>query len=307
MNFDADRLSRLSGLGPVEDTGILTESADLNPVDVLSEEGDEEIEECCGCGNKQSHSHGAHDDLDPGLALFEVTEDEDDTSGVRSLSDIVPPEAEARAEEVSETNTDRYVDHVLGYLGEGGKILQRGSKGKVVKALQFVLAKKLIENFRSGTFNMTDNPEAQTALIAMMHAGGFDGDFGPKTEAAVKALQDIYDISVDGKVGKDTFGKLFDIEVDLAAESAPLTMEALRVTVLELRDEILAEQAEAKLALTEAPARTAIRREIQALLAEMPADAATNWIYGKKGKPSSAHNKSKATALAGVGFANSKN
>jgi hypothetical protein len=29
-------------------------------------------------------------------------------------------------------------------------------------------------------------------------------------------------------------------------------------------------------------------------------------MYGKKGKPSSAHNKSRATALAGIGFANSK-
>lgn len=89
-------------------------------------------------------------------------------------------------------------------------------------------------------------------------------------------------------------------------ESAALTMETLRDTVLELRNEILAEQAEERQALAEAPARTAIRREIKALLAEMPADAATNWIYGKKGKPS-AHNKSRATALAGVGFVNSKN
>jgi archaellum component FlaD/FlaE len=100
-----------------------------------------------------------------------------------------------------------------------------------------------------------------------------------------------------------------DLEEEAAKEveeSAALTMDTLRETVLELRDEILAEQAEEQRALAEAPARTAIRREIKALLAEMPADAATNWIYGKKGKPSSAHNKSRATALAGVGFANSK-
>jgi hypothetical protein len=92
---------------------------------------------------------------------------------------------------------------------------------------------------------------------------------------------------------------------DTSESSAALTMETLRDTVLELRNEILAEQAEERQALAEAPARTAIRREIKALLAEMPADAATNWIYGKKGKPS-AHNKSRATALAGVGFVNSK-
>jgi hypothetical protein len=111
---------------------------------------------------------------------------------------------------------------------------------------------------------------------------------------------------------------LFELQDDLAdvpeakllqaavEESASLTMETLRDTVLELRNEILAEQAEERQALAEAPARTAIRREIKALLAEMPADAATNWIYGKKGKPS-AHNKSRATTLLGVGFENSKN
>jgi len=92
-----------------------------------------------------------------------------------------------------------------------------------------------------------------------------------------------------------------------AEESAALTMETLRDTVIELRNEILAEQAEERQALSEAPARTAIRREIKALLAEMPADAATNWMYGKKGRPTSAHNKSRATAFAGVGFENSKN
>jgi hypothetical protein len=94
-----------------------------------------------------------------------------------------------------------------------------------------------------------------------------------------------------------------DFTVD---ESAPLTMETLRNTVLELRDEIIAEQAAEQQALTEAPVRSAIRKEIKALLAEMPKDAATNWMYGDKGRPSAsdtaASDKSRATALFGLGF-----
>jgi hypothetical protein len=121
-------------------------------------------------------------------------------------------------------------------------------------------------------------------------------------------------ISAEQPSGEIGEAVLFEMEDDLGEdmhkeaeveETAKLTMDTLRETVLELRNEILAEQAEERQALAEAPARTAIRREIKALLAEMPADAATNWIYGKKGKPS-AHNKSRAIALLGAGFENSK-
>jgi hypothetical protein len=90
-------------------------------------------------------------------------------------------------------------------------------------------------------------------------------------------------------------------------ETSVLTMETLRQTVLELRDEIIAENELNKQTISEAPVRSAIRKEIKALLAEMPADAATNWMYGKQGKPASSHDKSRATTLTGVGFKNSKN
>ncbi|MFB2978880.1 peptidoglycan-binding protein [Microseira sp. BLCC-F43] len=64
------------------------------------------------------------------------------------------------------------------------RILSRGSKGDDVKALQKVL------NARG--FN----------------AGTVDGDFGPKTEAGVKAFQTEADITVDGEVGAQTWTAL---------------------------------------------------------------------------------------------------
>lgn len=64
------------------------------------------------------------------------------------------------------------------------RVLRRGSKGEDVKALQRVL------NARG--FN----------------AGKVDGDFGPKTETAVKAFQTEAKIGVDGKVGAQTWTAL---------------------------------------------------------------------------------------------------
>lgn len=64
------------------------------------------------------------------------------------------------------------------------RILRHGSKGEDVKALQNVL----------------------NALG--FHAGPEDGDFGPRTEAAVKAFQRQAGVTVDGKVGPETWGAL---------------------------------------------------------------------------------------------------
>jgi hypothetical protein len=121
-------------------------------------------------------------------------------------------------------------------------------------------------------------------------------DFGsPLDPAFIEAIKKVKETSLE-----DT-NPLPDVD-----ESTVLNMDTLRETVIELRDEILAEQAAEKQALAEAPARAAIRKEIQALLSEMPGDAATNWMYGKKGRPSAsdtaAANKSRATALFGLGF-----
>jgi hypothetical protein len=121
-------------------------------------------------------------------------------------------------------------------------------------------------------------------------------DFGsPLDPAFIEAIKKVKETSLE-----DT-NSLPDVD-----ESTVLNMGTLRETVIELRDEILAEQAAEKQALAEAPARAAIRKEIQSLLSEMPGDAATNWMYGKKGRPSAsdtaAANKSRATALFGLGF-----
>ena len=62
--------------------------------------------------------------------------------------------------------------------------LQEGSKGQLVSSLQRLLK------------------------AAGYDVGNVDGDFGPKTEAAVRAFQAANGLSVDGIVGPLTFGKL---------------------------------------------------------------------------------------------------
>ena len=207
MNFDADRLSRLSGLAPVESTGVLTESKEVE------ESKDADLEECCGCGG--------------------VKADHDDSWGPMSVTAMSEP-----------APTPQSYDHEHSHSHSDDEML-------------FML------------------------------------------ESEEAAVEEVVTEETEEHVVEEEARN--DVE-----ESSVLTMDTLRETVLELRDEILAEQAAEQQALTEAPVRDAIRKEIKALLAEMPADAATNWIYGKEGKPSSAHNKSRATALAGVGFKNSK-
>lgn len=195
MNFDADRLARLSGLGGTENTGVLTESK----VEEVKELEESDIDECCGCyGDKSKH-------VEPEMVM-----------------------------------------------------------------------------------TMTEQAHAPTSVVGHSHDE-------PANDS------DMYLFEMEEEEVPE------EAPEEEVEESAPLTMETLRDTVLELRNEILAEQAEERQALAEAPVRTAIRREIKALLAEMPADAATNWIYGEKGKPTASNNKSRATALAGVGFVNSKN
>ena len=64
--------------------------------------------------------------------------------------------------------------------------LARGSKGSVVSALQNALKR----------FNVPNSPT---------DPGPIDGDFGPRTESAVRAYQTHQNITVDGIVGHQTW------------------------------------------------------------------------------------------------------
>lgn len=64
------------------------------------------------------------------------------------------------------------------------KVLRKGSKGNLVKVLQALL------------------------VCNGQKAAYVDGDFGSGTETAVKAIQSLHKIEVDGEAGKDTFTKL---------------------------------------------------------------------------------------------------
>lgn len=65
-------------------------------------------------------------------------------------------------------------------------VLRRGSKGEQVKALQRML--------HAMGYNLGKNP--------------CDGDFGEKTETAVRTYQRLHDLTKDGVVGKNTWAKL---------------------------------------------------------------------------------------------------
>jgi len=57
-----------------------------------------------------------------------------------------------------------------------------------------------------------------------------DGDFGPKTEAAVKLLQTRYGFTADGIVGPATWGILFGVSpATILAPSSALTGAAMRI------------------------------------------------------------------------------
>jgi len=64
------------------------------------------------------------------------------------------------------------------------KVLRKGSKGNLVKVLQALL----VCNGRKEAY--------------------VDGDFGSGTERAVKTIQALHKIEIDGEAGKDTFSKL---------------------------------------------------------------------------------------------------
>lgn len=85
-------------------------------------------------------------------------------------------------------------------LPSGGPmpVLREGSKGAVVASLQRVLASG------SGEWGVSPGPA--------------DGDFGPKTRAAVEAFQRWGQVSVDGVVGEQTW--------DVSLHAAGATLES---------------------------------------------------------------------------------
>jgi peptidoglycan hydrolase-like protein with peptidoglycan-binding domain len=87
-------------------------------------------------------------------------------------------------------------------LPDGGPMprLDKGSNGDVVKALQMLLT-----NGAPGQWNVTPQ--------------GIDGEFGPKTAAAVKAFQIWSGVATDGVVGDQTWS------VSLRAANATLETE----------------------------------------------------------------------------------
>jgi peptidoglycan hydrolase-like protein with peptidoglycan-binding domain len=89
--------------------------------------------------------------------------------------------------------------HTWAALPDGGPMptLEKGSNGAVVKSLQ-----TLLTNGAPGAWNVTSE--------------GIDGNFGPKTEAAVMAFQTWGGVTADGIVGDQTWA------VSLHAMSATL-------------------------------------------------------------------------------------
>ncbi len=101
------------------------------------------------------------------------------------------------------TNGDRY-DGAVEEPGTplGSRILRNGDEGKDVEDLQ------------------------RRLKAAGYDPGEIDGEYGPNTASAVKALQKDADILVDGEFGPDSYAALLVLEVDgdaPEAEPAPMT------------------------------------------------------------------------------------
>ncbi|HIV29976.1 MAG TPA: peptidoglycan-binding protein [Candidatus Pullichristensenella excrementipullorum] len=105
------------------------------------------------------------------------------------------------------TNGDRYDGEVEEpSIPLGSRILRDGDEGKDVEDLQ------------------------RRLKAAGYDPGDVDGEYGPNTEAAVRALQKDAGILVDGEFGPDSYAALLELEVDddmPEAEDAPSTGSVL--------------------------------------------------------------------------------
>jgi peptidoglycan hydrolase-like protein with peptidoglycan-binding domain len=91
-------------------------------------------------------------------------------------------------------NIGREFADALVKVMNGRSVLKRGMKGDEIRALQAMVKIRLDANdidIDLGTTGPSND--------------GVDGDFGPKLEIAVEALQRHYNIQVDGEVGRQTF------------------------------------------------------------------------------------------------------
>lgn len=93
--------------------------------------------------------------------------------------------------------------------------LKHGSKGAAVKLMQ----QRIGEEFKISV------------------SGGYDGDFGSGTLAAVKALQKAYDLKVDGEVGPKTWAVLLDGKEEV---KEPVKVENVKVDSAKSKDKALA-------------------------------------------------------------------
>ena len=85
-------------------------------------------------------------------------------------------------------------------------ILQQGAKGKDVELLQNIL-------------QQAEDISPQLQKPIKLNVGAIDGDFGPKTKAAVIKFQSYEQIGADGIVGGMTWNRLsFILTFDLAPE-----------------------------------------------------------------------------------------
>ena len=283
MNFDATRLAVLSGLSTGEETKTLTESANTGSRKHLSE-GCGCAAQPCGCAPPAEHE-AKHEMADEDDVLFEVDEDSAEVAEKALYED---------EDEHEEMNEDGNTD--------------------VSPALRAQTIKWLESTARFLKANPSDKGDPSMRNKMLKQLGFKEDDLLNQKVQADKLSIKLYDKKWDDlssqakmllRTSRLVDSSNFDI-ADAIEESTVLDMNSLRETVIELRNEILAEQAAEKQSLLEAPARAAIRKEIKSLLSEMPSDAATNWMYGKKGRPSktdtAAADKSRATALFGLGF-----
>jgi peptidoglycan hydrolase-like protein with peptidoglycan-binding domain len=94
-------------------------------------------------------------------------------------------------------NEKKFSDKVLpDYLDESYNVLKKGSKGKFVIKLQEYL-------------NAMANKYPSLPKLKV------DGEFGPKTEAAVLAFQNLFNLTEDGIVGNITWSVLYNEYIKL--------------------------------------------------------------------------------------------